>query len=584
MSATRPSAPADSAAAGGSPWRAAAVSAPALAAVAGFLLAGSALRLWNLRNQVMGDDGLHAVRAVASSSVREILSEYSLVDYSLPITALHRVLFDLGLDLSEMHFRLPAILCGLLALALLPLAFAGRLDRSAVHLLGWLVALSPSLVLYSRIGRSYLPMVLLAFGAVMAFERWWSRGSLRAAAAYVVLGALAVWVHLGAGPIVAAPFLFAVADVVRTRTWARAKEILALGASVTLAVWACLAPAASSLVVLVASKHMDVEIPARTWLNLLILGAGTHSVPFAALFWIAAAAGLLRLLRRQPRLGAFTLTVAAGHVAGILLLSPAASDHPQVLHRYLLPVLPFVLLWVAVALGTPWPARFGAAGGWLQRGAAGLLLLGLLWTGPFAQPGFLQSSFMHHDDFIAPFRPLRSIPPEALPDVYRELPDGPVLECPWPTIWLANRSYYAYQRIHGQRVLVSSVELPRVPGIELRNEVRPTPGSVLESPARTLVVHLDLHREESRTEIPEWELPLAPPPEDLLRVYPELAEDLAFRFRAAWGEPDWADGEVEAWDLDRVRREQAEEERASERHDAARGPAAPQDSKDESGV
>ncbi|HYU35951.1 MAG TPA: hypothetical protein VEW48_27650, partial [Thermoanaerobaculia bacterium] len=139
----------------------------------GSVFAGLGLRLWNLLGQILGGDELHAVRAAAARTVPEILTNYSLTDYSLPLTALYRWLLDLGVPLSELAFRAPSILSGALALVVFPYAFAGRVPRPAVLLYAWLGAIAPDLVLYSRIARSYLPMVLCGFVAVMAFETWW---------------------------------------------------------------------------------------------------------------------------------------------------------------------------------------------------------------------------------------------------------------------------------------------------------------------------------------------------------------------------------------------------------------------------
>lgn len=510
--------------------------------MAGFVLAGTGLRLWNLRDQVMGGDELHAVRAVAERPASEILTRYSLVDYSLPITAFHRLLLDWGWSLSEMGFRLPSLLCGLAALIVVPWAFAGRVERLPVMVLGWLAAISPALVLYSRIARSYMPMILLAFAAVMAFERWWNGGSRRAAVLYVVLGALAVWVHLGAGPIVAAPFVFALGDVARSRAWRRLRELAALGLALVAAMALYLVPAGRSLLRLVGNKHQEIDVPLGTVWDVLRLQAGTRSWALAALFWLAAVAGLVLLLRRQPRTGLFTLTVAGVHLAGILALSPLGLNHPIVLNRYLLPALPFVLLWVAVALGSLW------------RVAAGLFVVALLGLGPFPAPGYLGSSFMHHNDFVGFYSPLSTIPDEAVPAVYRQPLAGPVLEAPWSTVWEQNRTFYVYQRLHGQRVMVSApMDVPRGTGIELRNEVEPEPAAILASPARTLIVHVRLPWEEDRVVIPGRPFTRAMRPE-LRRLYRRAGEKLAARLDAEWGPADVSDDRIRAWDLDRVRR------------------------------
>ncbi|HEX3131613.1 MAG TPA: glycosyltransferase family 39 protein [Thermoanaerobaculia bacterium] len=519
----------------------------------GFVLAGAGLRLWNLRDQVMGGDELHAVRAVAEHPAGEIVTRYSLVDYSLPITAFHRLLLDWGVSLSELDFRLPAILCGLLAMVLLPRAFSGRVERFPAELYGWLVAFSPLFVLYSRIARSYMPMVLLSFLAVMAFERWWSGGGRRAGISYVVFGALAIWVHLGAGPIVASPFLFALGDLIRTRAWRRLRELVAIGLAIVAAMALYLVPAGPSLLRLVGNKHREIDIPWRTAANVLLLEAGTRSWVLVALFWAAALTGLFLLLRRHPRLGLFTLTVTLGHLAGILVLSPLGLNLPIVLNRYLLPVLPFVLLWVAVALGRTWIPRSGLLGMGLQRSASRFFIAFLLWTGPFLTPGYRESSFMHHNDFVGFYHPLSTIPDEAMPGIYSQPLKGPVLEVPWSTVWEQNRTFYIYQRKHGERVMVGApFDIPRQQGFDFRNEVEPEPAAILASPARTLIVHLRIPWEEDRVVIPGRPF-TRPMPPGLRKVYRRIGEKLAARLDAEWGQADYSDNLVRAWDLERVR-------------------------------
>ena len=130
---------------------------------------GTLLRLWNVRAQILAGDEMHAVRVALVSPLSRILTTYELRDNCIPLTALYRFLLERGLPLSELLVRLPMLLAGLLALLVLPGVAAARLDRRVGHLFAWLVALSPLLVLYSRIARPYLPIVLFGFAATAAF-------------------------------------------------------------------------------------------------------------------------------------------------------------------------------------------------------------------------------------------------------------------------------------------------------------------------------------------------------------------------------------------------------------------------------
>lgn len=504
---------------------------------------GAALRLWNLPAQILGGDEVHALRAAVNFPLPRILVTYQFADNCIPLTALYKLFMLGGLPMTELIFRLPVLLCGLAALLALPAAFAGRLDRRAVLVYRWLVAVSPALVFYSRIARSYMPMVLLTFGAVMAFEAWWRTRSWRAGAAYVVLGALAVWFHLGAGPVVAAPFLFAVGDLLARRTdFGRSlRALVVLGLSLTAAFALFLVPARGSLLALIASKRKDQAVPWSDLIpDLLRLQAGTARVWLVALFCLAALAGLTLLLRRDRRLALFTVTVAAGHVAGILVLSPMGLNNSTIFGRYLLPILPFTLLWVASAFSGPGMARtFGG----------GLLVLLLAAGGPFASPLFWRTSFLHHNDYVGFYEPVQTPPAAAVPGFYHRLKGETVIEHPWVYRWDTNHAFHLYQAVHKGRVKVSSPQgILFRPPLALRNVVKPEPEALCRSGARYVIVHMNLAREEDR--IPGSRLSDFENFRKTRRMLRQSSLTLANQLRRQWGEPVHADREVRVWDLE----------------------------------
>ncbi len=503
---------------------------------------GAALRLWNLRDQILGGDETHAIRAALNFTLPKILVTYQVTDNCIPLTALYKLFLLGGMPLTETLFRLPVLFCGLAALLALPAVFEGRLNRGTVLLYRWLLAISPALVLYSRIARSYMPMVLFSFGAVMAFEAWWRTRSWRSGVAYVILGALAVWFHLGAGPIVAAPFLFAAVDaLLQGKDLGRnLRDLLLLGLGIAAAFALFLVPALGSLLEVIAGKRVDQSVPwGQALSGILRLQAGTAVAWLTVLFWLAALAGLALLVRTERRLALFTVTVVAGHVAGLLLLSPFGLANPVIFGRYLLPVLPFVLLWVAAAFGA-----FGRAGGI----AAVPFVAALLAAGPFADRAALRTSFLHHNDFVGFYKPRPALPAGAAPDFYRQLHGETVVEFPWTFIWEANRAFYLYQEVHGGRVIVSTPQrLLFQPGLALRNAVAPEPGAICRSGARYLIVHRAEAREEDGI-APDGRLA----DEDgqaLRRLLREEAARLGERVKREWGPAVYADGVLRAWDL-----------------------------------
>ncbi|HUP41834.1 MAG TPA: hypothetical protein VM599_01350, partial [Thermoanaerobaculia bacterium] len=193
-------------------------------ATAGAFAAGAALRLYRLQAQVLLGDELHAVRAALSIPLPEILVAYRITDYCLPLAGLARFVLERGGTLSELDFRWPVTVSGLLLLGAAPLVARRISSPGAAFVYPWLLALSPGLVLYSRIARSYLPATLLAVAAAAAFFAWWRTGRGRYGAAYAVLGALATWFSLVVAPFVGSALAFGALAKLGNRRRARRRE------------------------------------------------------------------------------------------------------------------------------------------------------------------------------------------------------------------------------------------------------------------------------------------------------------------------------------------------------------------------
>jgi hypothetical protein len=522
---------------------------------------GAALRLFHLAPQVLDGDEVHAVRAAVAMPLGAILTTYQESDNCIPLSALFRGLLNAGVRLSEMGFRAPSIASGLLLLALLPLGAARRrLPRGVAVLFAWLLALSPLLVFYSRIARSYLPMTFCALAAAAAFAAWWRTLKPALGAVYVVLGALAVWLHLGAAPIVAAPFLYAAGDLAwgkREERRRRLSHLALLGVGIVLALAAFLLPARESLARLVAEKRQAQSVPWETIADVLRLQAGTASPTFTVLFWMGVLGGLAALLAVDRRLGAYTLTLAGVQLLGIRLLSPLGLANPLILGRYLLPVLPLLLFWAACMLALPWSllAGWGRGGRRVQGALEAGFFLTLAAHGPLADRTLWASSFMHHNDFLAFYAPRPRLALEAVPYPYREIARiggrRAVVEYPWSS-FAGLRTPYLYQEVHGRRVVVSGPQrLLFDPALALANAVPPGPEGFCGSGARFLVVHLHVAREEDQIAAAEetrlGEREMRP---DLRRTLRTQAEAMTQGLTTLWGEPTWSAPSLRAWDLD----------------------------------
>lgn len=523
------------------------------------LALGALLRFWGLSSQVPGGDELHALRAAAARPLADLLTSYQAPDIYVPMAAATHLLLRAGVTVTETWLRLPGLVAGLLALVLLPRLAERALGASAARALAWLLALCPSLVIYSRIARSYMPLVLFATAAALAFFHWWERGRRRDAALYAGLGTTAVFFHPVAAPVIAAPLALAGLEALARRDGRRLLRLSGVAAALGLGLLLAVGPAHESLERLASTRRVPLDFDAASFTGLALLHAGTSQPLAGALVWLAALAGWLLLFHRNRRFALFSAGLWGAQIAGVLLISPVGADQPLLFGRYALLALPWMLCWLAFALAALAAALAPRIGVRPARLAAALLLLGWWASSPLATRTFRQSSFVHHNDFVDWSCPRAELDPAAIPSLYRSLAAAPgrepILEIPWQPAWRFGRALPLYQEIHRRPVLVARRE-PAFEGaaIRLQHLLPMAEGSWLASSARWLVLHRDLAREEARLALPACAARGgATMPEALAAALRGEAEALRTRLEAAWGAPDSADTEVTVWDLEAVR-------------------------------
>lgn len=553
---------------------------------------GMVLRLWRLPRQILGGDEVHAVLTALRQPLGAVLTTYFPSDASIPLTALYRLWLVAGGELTEMGLRIPVLLTAVAFLLGLPLVVARGLGRRTGAVFAWLAAVSPGLVLYGRIVRSYMPVALWGSLAAVTFWLWWRTGGLRWAALYVLTATLALWFHLGAGPFLVAPFLFAAGDLALRELHRRAggssetgaggaerwdegrepppgwRALIGLGGLTAAAFLMVLVPASDSLLALAADKRIEQSVPAPVVGGALQMAAGTvHGLP-AVLFWLVAVGGLVGLVRRRTALALYTLVLVVGHAVGVRVLSPLGLGHPVILFRYHLIALPLVLLWVAAALAGREDREVTAPGSgrtaWrttlrrLTGPARTLFVAGLVLAGPFPSWEFLHGSFHHHNDFVAYVLPRPRLVEERVPAIYRRLGSGEdpgaVLEYPWTLFWNRNQVVLLYQRVHRREVLVAPAEeVLADPRLDLRNAVPPDREAFAASRARFLVLHLDPGREEARVLTGPGRVGMLERMPAERRRLTTIARRMAGWLEEGWGPPLYRDRWVRVWDLEEVR-------------------------------
>ena len=437
-----------------SPWRFVAASAIGV---------GFFLRSYQLPMQILLDDEWHAVHKLISSSATGIVTSFGLADYSIPLTLYYRFLAVHG-GLTEWQMHLPMLLAGVSLVVVAPWLLRHRTSGPVLAAWMLLLAISPLLVYLSRTARPYALTCLLAFVAVIAFRRWWQAGgrARRYAALYVASAVLGGWLHLITLPFTLLPLVHATISTLRAGRPRELRRIGWLAVVTLLPLAALLAPplidSAAQLAQKSGSGRVSLESAWRS--ALMMFGIASSWLLVACI--AACALGIRRFWRRDAGFVGYVAFCCAGAAIAIVLARPQWIEHPLVFSRYMLPALPFVLLFMAEGA----MSIVGNVPVVLAVPIVALCAAGLFVAGPI--PGYLYrpNQFMGHQRFQFDYDPAHNpyvleIPKEPIPAFYRELALQPprtltLIEAPWrlesnfdPFPW--------YQQVHRQYVKIGLV-------------------------------------------------------------------------------------------------------------------------------
>ncbi len=382
---------------------------PILLALA--VVVGAWLRWYQLGTQVLVDDEWHAVHKVLHSDAWGIARTFGFADHSIPLTLYYRSLALHG-GLTEWVMHLPMLIAGVTLLVLAGLSLRRQITPTVGATWVTLLAISPLLVYQSKTARPYALTSLLTFIAIVAFRKWWQKDGPQwpPAVGYVVATFLAGWLHPITLPFTLLPFGYYGVRAI-------------LGAQRTPAL-----------------------------LRLSLLGVAT-AVPLAA----ALAPPLMNdWVRFSAKAGSDAVTPESAIAAA----QPQWIHHPGVLARYVLPALPFLLLFLAEgAVACLEPLGRPAWRAFIVVVAAGFLW----WAGPMPDYFYRPNQFMGHLRFQYDYDPAHNpyvleIPHDPVPDFYRQLAQRPphtltLIEAPWRLESNFNPHPW-YQEIHRQYVKI----------------------------------------------------------------------------------------------------------------------------------
>ncbi len=324
------------------------------------ILAGLLLRGLHFDQQLLLDDEWHAIhQLLGDRSPVQLLLSFGSADYSIPLTLLYGLMSH-SIGLSEPLVKLPLLLAGALTLILFSL-WARRTYGPATGLLfAFLLSWSPMLLIYGWTARPYALTLLLAYCALWCFERWWSRpdAARPAAVGFVLLAALASWLHPLMGPFLLGPFCYCGISAWLRSDWPACKRLLLLGACYGALSAVLLLPPLIADFQALASKAGNAEITGQTLRGVWYFWLGMEHWPATLLLLLLALSGLPQMLRGSlmVRMASSGLLLTA---LALAITQPAWAQHPVTLGRYLLPTLPLLLLAIAGSLNQIW--------GWLKR-------------------------------------------------------------------------------------------------------------------------------------------------------------------------------------------------------------------------
>jgi hypothetical protein len=521
------------------------------------ILAGAFLRWYQLGIQVLLDDEWHALNKLLRSGTWDIATSFGYADHSIPLTLYYRFLLEHG-GLTEWVLHAPMLIAGIALLIVAPVLM--RRSSSLPVTATWVVllAISALLVYHSRTARPYALTSLLTLVAIVGFRRWWQSGSVSWGAAYVAATSLAGYLHPTTLPFTLLPFLdYGVRALVQARrgvshqAWPALRRLFALGLATAIPLAAALGPPLyydwRTLQVRSGVDSVSLESAYRT--GLLLFGVAQPAA-FVVLALLAIW-GAVRLWSRDRDEAGYFATLIFGGALAVASAGSLYISHPLVLARYLLPVLPLLLLFLAEGV-VACVERLPLAQ--LRPAAVGVLGAILWWLGPMPGYYYYPNQFMGHLRFQYDYDPahnpyVQQVPRLPIPEFYRSLAQQPpgsltLIEMPWRLESHFNPQPL-YQAVHRQIVKIGLVT--PVCGVRDYGEYPATVralrlhefahlSSILDGKsygADYLVMHL---------------APWNPPPKDPNYEWPDITACLAM-IETGLGAPIYRDAQILVFDL-----------------------------------
>jgi hypothetical protein len=361
------------------------------------------LRARGLSTQIPIDDEWHGLDVALSRDAWFLFTHFSRAGAnSVPFNLCLRGLL-VSVGWSEVTIALPSLLAGVALVWSFPRWVRRRFGAEAAVISAAWLAIAPFLVFYSRTARCYSLLLLCESLALVALGEWLRQAQRRARTAFVVWGALAIWLHATALP----PLLGAVGVAVGLRCRRsprgaappapRARQVALAGLAMVALAGALWLPALVHA--LPSPVHGAARFSLRTFTGMLELWSGTATVALQIVWALTALLGLARLARiAYEQVALWIAALGAGAIA-VLVTRPNLTGTAAIFARYLLPVFPLVSLALGVAVQQ---ARRRVRAAWqrhLLSGTCAIVLLAFYFLGPLPRIHTSPNSFTKHPAF-----------------------------------------------------------------------------------------------------------------------------------------------------------------------------------------
>ena len=251
-------------------------------------------------------------------------------------------------------------------------------------------------------------------------------------------------------------------------------RLFALGSITVLLILAALLPAYESIFEIVNQKRDGLAPGLQTILNVTRLQIGTGSTLIAILLGLIGLRGVFVLWRENRPFLFFIGSLVAAQILALFVFAPDRIEESMVFNRYLLILLPLMLIPIASGLIEPWLSADSASARRIEAGCAAVGIAALFFAGPLTSTQFLSRPFSHTLASMNFLEPNDQIPYQYVPRFYHRLgestKDKTVLEYPWQNV--SSQAFDAYQQVHGGPVLVASIiDRTNENRIALRNHI-----------------------------------------------------------------------------------------------------------------